>query len=134
MIEIQGTSFNLGITIQFVSTVKNLGIYMDNKLTFDSHVTELKKRCFGKQNFSNINVVHRYCSHVHKKIKMKSCVNWAFIKMSSLFSSHYFYDHTWKVNLLENTVSNIRHTKLFNQYHDFHILYSVQNKNIQTSI
>ena len=46
MIEIQGTSFSLGTTVRFISTVKNLGIYMDNKLSFDSHMIELKKRCF----------------------------------------------------------------------------------------
>ena len=28
---------------------------------------EVKKRCFRKQNFSDIDVAHRYCSHVHKK-------------------------------------------------------------------
>ena len=45
-ITINGLNIGCDTTIRFVSTVKNLGIYMDAALTMKDHITELKKKCF----------------------------------------------------------------------------------------
>ena len=43
---IGGVNISPGANIRFVSSVRNLGVQMDNMLTFDAHVTNLKKKCF----------------------------------------------------------------------------------------
>ena len=45
-LHIHGINLGANTTIRFVSTVKNLGIHMDNTLTFEKQVSELKKKCF----------------------------------------------------------------------------------------
>ena len=45
-IDVNGITLCSGTTIRFIPTVKNLGIYMDNRLSFDKHVVDLKKKCF----------------------------------------------------------------------------------------
>ena len=45
-IKINGANLGTGTTIRFISAVKNLGIHMDNKLTFEKQILELKKKCF----------------------------------------------------------------------------------------
>ena len=45
-IQIHGINIDSGTTIRFVSTVKNLGILMDNHLTFEDQTVKLKKKCF----------------------------------------------------------------------------------------
>jgi len=45
-IQINGINTSSGTTVRFISTVKNLGIYMDSQLTLSNHVVNLKKKCF----------------------------------------------------------------------------------------
>ena len=45
-IRIGGVTVGLGITIRFVNVVKNLGMRMDNVLSFTDQVMTLKKSCF----------------------------------------------------------------------------------------
>ena len=45
-IHLNGVTFASGTTTRFISVVKNLGIHMDNKLTFEKQIVELKKKCF----------------------------------------------------------------------------------------
>ena len=45
-ITLNGVNFGESASVRFISTVKNLGIYMDSALKLDTHVMELKKNCF----------------------------------------------------------------------------------------
>ena len=45
-IHIHGINIDPNTTIRFVSTVKNLGILMDQHLTFEDQIVKLKKNCF----------------------------------------------------------------------------------------
>ena len=45
-IQISGVNLDTGASIRFVNTVKNLGIHMDQALSMESQVVELKKKCF----------------------------------------------------------------------------------------
>lgn len=45
-IQIGGVNLDTGASIRFVKTVKNLGIHMDQALTMESQVSELKIKCF----------------------------------------------------------------------------------------
>ena len=45
-IDIGGANFDEGTSIRFISSVKNLGIYMDSTLSMDIQIIELKKKCF----------------------------------------------------------------------------------------
>ena len=47
-IKIHGTFINPSICIRFVSSVKNLGIYLDSGITFCNQVKNLKQSCFHK--------------------------------------------------------------------------------------
>ena len=46
LIHLSGANFDTGASIRFVKTVKNLGIHMDQALSMESQVVELKKKCF----------------------------------------------------------------------------------------
>ena len=45
-LKINGVNIGSNTTIRFVSTVKNLGVYMESSLTFEKHTMELKRKCF----------------------------------------------------------------------------------------
>lgn len=45
-ININGTQLTDGTLVRFVSTVKNLGVRMDESLTMEKHVRHLKSKCF----------------------------------------------------------------------------------------
>ena len=45
-IQIHGINIDSGTTIRFISTVKNLGILMDDHLSFEDQTVKLKKKCF----------------------------------------------------------------------------------------
>jgi hypothetical protein len=45
-IQIKGINTSSGTSVRFISTVKNLGIYMDSKLTLSNQVVNLKKKSF----------------------------------------------------------------------------------------
>ena len=45
-IQIQGIHLTAGTTVRFVNCVKNLGVQMDNHLTFREQVVHLKQKCF----------------------------------------------------------------------------------------
>ena len=45
-ITLNGVILEGGTAIRFINTVKNLGIHMDSALTMNSHVMNLKKKCF----------------------------------------------------------------------------------------
>ena len=45
-IHIQGINLADGTSIRFVSTVKNLGVYMESCLSMEKQVMEVKKKCF----------------------------------------------------------------------------------------
>ena len=46
-IQINGINTSSGTTVRFISNVKNLGIYMDSKLTLSDQVVNLKKKSFA---------------------------------------------------------------------------------------
>ena len=46
-IQIQGIHLTMGTTVRFVDCVKNLGIQMDNLLSFEEQVIHLKKKCYS---------------------------------------------------------------------------------------
>ena len=45
-IQMQGVHLTIGTTVRFASCVKNLGVQMDNRLTFEQQVVQLKQNCF----------------------------------------------------------------------------------------
>ena len=45
-IQMQGVHLTIGTTVRFASCVKNLGVQMDNRLTFEQQVVHLKQSCF----------------------------------------------------------------------------------------
>ena len=45
-LKINGINLGSNTTIRFVSTVKNLGVYMESSLTFEKQTMELKRKCF----------------------------------------------------------------------------------------
>ena len=45
-IQIRGINIEPDTTIRFISSVKNLGIYLDSHLTLNKQITEVKKKCF----------------------------------------------------------------------------------------
>ena len=72
MIKIGGINFPSGITLRFVSNVKNLGIHMDAKLTLNKQVMELKKRSF--RVIRNINKIRFLLNKDQLKIIVNSLV------------------------------------------------------------
>ncbi len=46
MININGLNITSGAAIRFIPTVKNLGIYLDSRLTLSSQIVQLKIKCF----------------------------------------------------------------------------------------
>ena len=46
-LKIHGTFITESVCIRFVSTAKNLGIYLDSQLTMTPHIMQLKKVCFN---------------------------------------------------------------------------------------
>ena len=46
-VHLNGVNITSGTAIRFISTVKNLGIYMDSKLTLEKQVVNLKKKSFS---------------------------------------------------------------------------------------
>ena len=46
-IQIQGIHLAAGTTVRFVNCVKNLGVQMDNHITFREQVVHLKQKCFS---------------------------------------------------------------------------------------
>ena len=52
---LNGVNISSDTTVRFVSTVKNLGIYMDQGLSMTDQVVKLKKKCFSSlRNISRI--------------------------------------------------------------------------------
>ena len=45
-IQMQGVHLTMGTTVRFASCVKNLGVQMDNHLTFEHQIVKLKQNCF----------------------------------------------------------------------------------------
>jgi hypothetical protein len=71
-IEINGINTSSGTTVRFISTVKNLGIYMDSKLSLSNQVISLKKKSFA--TLRNIRKIRFLLTREQLKIIVNSLV------------------------------------------------------------
>jgi hypothetical protein len=71
-IEINGINTSSGTTVRFIATVKNLGIYMDSKLSLSNQVISLKKKSFA--TLRNIRKIRFLLTREQLKIIVNSLV------------------------------------------------------------
>ena len=71
-IEIQGIHLTAGTTVRFISCVKNLGVQMDNLLSFEQQVIQLKQTCF--RTLRNISKVRFLLTRAQLKTIVNSLV------------------------------------------------------------
>lgn len=71
-VHINGINITSGTTIRFVSTVKNLGIQMDCRLTFEKQIIDLKRKCF--RTLRNIRKIRFLLSTDQIKVIVNSLV------------------------------------------------------------
>ena len=64
--------FATGMSIRFISHVKNLGIHMDSQLTLNKQVVELKKKSF--RTIRNVNKIRFLLSKDQLKVIVNSLV------------------------------------------------------------
>ena len=72
LIEIHGIHLTENICIRFVSTTKNLGVMLDNRLSFKPHIMNLKKHSF--KLLRNIRKARQYFSQDQIKVIVNSLV------------------------------------------------------------
>ena len=72
LIKIRGINFATGMSIRFISHVKNLGIHMDSQLTLNKQVVELKKKSF--RTIRNVNKIRFLLSKDQLKVIVNSLV------------------------------------------------------------
>ena len=82
-IHIKGVNLGSGTTIRFISAVKNLGIHMDDKLTFEKQILELKKKCF--RTIRNIRKIKFILTTEQTKVIVNSLVVSCLDYCNSLF-------------------------------------------------
>ena len=68
-IQIQGIHLTMGTTVRFINCVKNLGVQMDNRLTFEQQIVHLKQNCY--KTIRNISKIRFLLS----KTQLKTIVN-----------------------------------------------------------
>ena len=71
-IKIMGVHISVGIPILFKTTVKNLGVQMDNRLSMMQQVMEVKKRSF--RTLRNIRRIRSFISEDQLKVVVNSLV------------------------------------------------------------
>ena len=71
-LQIHGVNLGPNTSIRFVSSVKNLGIYMDSSLTMERQIVELKKKCF--RTIRNICKIRFYLTEEQLKKVVNSLV------------------------------------------------------------
>ena len=71
-IQIKGVNISSNTSLRFVNSVKNLGIHMDNALTMERQVIELKKKCF--YTLRNITKIRFLLSTEQRKTIVNSLV------------------------------------------------------------
>ena len=71
-IKIGGINFPSGIYIRFVSSVKNLGFYMDSTLSLSKQIVELKKKSF--RTIRNVNKIRFLLNKEKLKVVVNSLV------------------------------------------------------------
>jgi len=73
MIQLNGINMvSSGTSIRFISNVKNLGIYMDSRLTMENQIVHLKKKCFS--TLRNIRKIRFLLSKDQLKVIVNSLV------------------------------------------------------------
>ena len=71
-IQIQGIHLTMGTTVRFINCVKNLGVQMDNQLTFEQQIVHLKQNCF--KTIRNISKIRFLLSMTQLKTIVNSLV------------------------------------------------------------
>ena len=80
---INGTFCDSGECIRFAKTIKYLGMYIDNYLNFDIHISNIVSSCY--MNLRNISSVRRFLSQSHAEILVHAFISSRLDMCNSLF-------------------------------------------------
>lgn len=70
-IHLHGTYIN-NSCVRFVENAKNLGVILDDELTFENQITAVVKSCFG--TIRNLSKIKSFLNYKHLKVLVSACV------------------------------------------------------------